>query len=272
MSSVPAGSSSSGLGLAALVIAGTCVSMSVSFAPIPIISQHHARPTPRSSQVPTCTKACFGGPSGTTTRSYAGNGSACGAASSDDFDPLLSPHEYPAGIDAGAATPTNGAARTSSSTSNSAAANDDDSFDPFLTSPHDFPSAMSPENAAPSGGGGSFGFDVPPPTGNNNGSTGDDANDDDWSPLRGAMNVEKFADDEGGSSISAGSKAQLLSNWAVPSATSSVPADAHRQKQRAAEASASASASSSTGAGGGGDPDADLFDVFNPRLSPHVYA
>ena len=81
-----------------------------------------------------------------------------------------------------------------------------------------------------------------------------------------AMKVEKFADDEVGS-ISAGSKAQLSSNWAVPSATSSVPADAYRQKQRAAEASASASASSS-----GGDPDADLFDVFDPRLSPHVYA
>ena len=254
MSSVPAGGSSSGLSLAALVIAGTCVSMSVSFAPIPIVSQHHARPTPRSSQVPTCTT--------TTRRRYAGNGSAA----SDDFDPLLSPHEYPAGIDAGATS----AAGTSSSSS-AAADNDDDSFDPFLTSPHDFPSATSSENTASSGGG-SFGFDVPPPASNNNGRTNDDVNDDDWSPLRGAMNVEKFADDEGGSSISAGSKARLSSNWAVPSATSSVPADAYRQKQRAAEASASASASSSTGAGGGGDPDADLFDVFDPRLSPHVYA
>ena len=204
-----------------------------------------------------------------TTRRYVagGNGIARSAASSNDFDPLLSPHEYPAGIDAGAATPTNGAASTSSSSSSSsgAAANDDDdSFDPFLTSPHDFPSAMSSENTASSPTSDrSFGFDVPPPT---NGST-DDINDDDWSPLRGAMNVETFADDDqggsGSGSISSRSRARLSSDWAVPSATSSVPADAYRQKQQqraAAEASAS------------GDPDADLFDVFDPRLSPHVYA
>ena len=257
MSSAPAGGSGLGLGLglAALVLAGTCVGMSVSFAP----------PCSTAGSNPHHPQTC-------RARRCAGNGSSSSraAAASDDFDPLLSPHEYPAGIDAGAAS----AASTSTSTSTSSGADDnDDSFDPFLTSPHDFPSAMSSENTSPPtcSDRTSFGFDVPPPTPptSNNGSTADDVNDDDWSPLRGAMKVEKFADDGGGSSssISSRSKARLSSGWAVPSATSSVPADAYRQKQRAAEASAGAS--SSTGAG---DPDADLFDVFDPRLSPHVYA
>ena len=195
------------------------------------------------------------------------------AANSDDFDPLLSPHEYPSGIDAGAQQQQQQQqSPTPASASGIGSSDDDDSFDPFLTSPHDFPSAVSspssssPDNSSPADR--PFGLDVSTPS-----SSSANVDDDDWSPLRGAMKVEKFADEQG-SSISSGSRARLTSDWAVPSATSSVPADAYRQRQRAAEAGASASAGSSTSTSGdgGGDPDADLFDVFDPRLSPHVYA
>ena len=143
--------------------------------------------------------------------------SRCAAVNGDDdFDPLRSPHEYPGGIDAGAQSQQPPSAQPQS----------DDGFDPFLTSPHDFPSAMSlssdPESA-------------------------NDVDDDDWSPLRNAMKVERFED------APSDSRVRLTSGWAVPSAGSAAaPADPPANDN-------------ARSAGVGGD------DTFDPLLSPHEY-
>mmetsp|Transcript_23585 Transcript_23585/g.48836 ORF Transcript_23585/g.48836 Transcript_23585/m.48836 type:complete len:528 (+) Transcript_23585:4-1587(+) len=226
------------------------------------------------------------GPS-STVRLYdaAVNGESNKADDDDDFDPLLSPHQYPSGIAAGAVRAD--VSSSSSSVSAASAASQDtttgtttgrsstaqvqqkqrrqdinsDDFDPFLTSPNDFPSAgidngqgreendkgLQQERA--------FGFDASPPVpATTTTSTQDNVEDDNWSPLRDAMDVEKFAEDEG---EKYNKKVKLRSDWAVPSATSAAPAQAYLQQLQQQQDKRNA--------------DADLFDVFDPRLSPHAY-
>jgi len=116
----------------------------------------------------------------------------------------------------------------------SGADGDDDLFDPFATSPHDFPSsaeAAAEGNAAD----------------NNMDNDDDDDDDDDWSPLRGAIQVERFDD-----AAPRAPKAQLTSQWAVPSAPTNSGSGGREEEEC--------------------DPDAADADLFDPRLSPHVYS
>ena len=206
-------SSRAALPPALALVAACCVSASFAFAPAPT-RRHVAR----------------------LNRCAAANGDVVGGDGGDDddsFDPLRSPHEYPGGIDAGAAQ------RQSPPQS----AQSDDVFDPFLTSPHDFPSAMAP----PSPGAGAA-------------AAADDVEDDDWSPLRNAMRVERFDDADAGSS-----RVRLTSGWAVPSAGTGTRTRTTRSSGARTDPVGSNTGTRNAGSVGSGDD-------FDPLLSPHEYS